>query len=497
MQSKQWWVLLVFILRVLHVRTQNGEEEKDKDDVLKRCYEKYGCFSIGEPFLSVYRPINMFPYPPDALNVHFLLTSRENPNHFQIINTDDTSKSDLDPDKPIKVLVHDYLEDVNHPWLSQMIQELLTHDDYNIISVDWSRGSTSSYTQTVANARMVGAIIAEFLKNLEVAPTNIHIIGHGVGAHIAGYTGERVPGLGRITGLDPAGPYFQKTDPKVHLDPSDAEFVDVIHTKDKKFFVNGREIDQVEPSGHLDFYPNGGKKPSGCSNTIGHLGNCETVPSWKLFTESINTDCPFYGYVCDSFTNFTSAKCTDGCGDRSLCASLGFRANDWQQYKKAEPVKMYLSTDKSTPACRYHYHVKAKIAEHKTDDKEDKAGPFRGLMTLRITGSKKQTQPFQTTSVPVLFSPEKEVEFLLSSTDLGSINRIDAEWKPVNTPFGNFHHNRQGSFAPFNVKLSALPVERFEVNNLESGIRTKFCSPGEPDLYPNEVKPFFKSEECV
>ncbi len=31
-------------------------------------------------------------------------------------------------------------------------------------------------------------------------------------------------------GLDPAGPYFENTDPKVRLDPTDALFVDVIHT---------------------------------------------------------------------------------------------------------------------------------------------------------------------------------------------------------------------------------------------------------------------------
>ncbi|XP_076307607.1 pancreatic triacylglycerol lipase-like [Tachypleus tridentatus] len=511
MLFKTFHVSLVFILlTLLQVEAQDGEkQEENEDDVLKRCYGKIGCFSIGEPFLSLYRPINLFPYPPDYLKVNFLLTTRKNPNYFQKLTTDEISKSDFDPTKPVKILVHDYLEDVNHEWMLQMIRELLTNDDYNIISVDWSRGATSPYTQAVANARMVGSIIAEFLTFLQekqsVSPSNMHIIGLGVGAHIAGYTGEKVPGLGRITGLDPTGPYFQKTDPKVHLDPSDAEFVDVIHTNDERIVVNGRVIDKLEPIGHVDFYPNGGRKPHGCSNTIGeshssgHYGDCDVIPSWQLFTESINTDCPFYGYVCDSYHNFTAAKCTEGCGDGSLCASLGFRADSWQQYKKAEPVKMYLSVGKSVPACRYHYHVKAEIAEKKTDKDDDsnKLGPLRGLIFVLLTGSKKQTQPLQATRKPVDFTPEKPVEFLLSSKDLGDIIRMDVEWRPLQVSsydytFDNF--NKQDGYGG---KPPALPVERFEVTNLEKGIREIFCPVGEPVIHPNEVKPLFKGGKCA
>ncbi len=36
--------------------------------------------------------------------------------------------------------------------------------------------------------------------------------------------------LGRITGLDPAEPHFEKTHPMVRLDETDAFYVDVIHT---------------------------------------------------------------------------------------------------------------------------------------------------------------------------------------------------------------------------------------------------------------------------
>lgn len=31
-------------------------------------------------------------------------------------------------------------------------------------------------------------------------PENVHIIGHSLGAHIAGYAGKRLKNLGRITG---------------------------------------------------------------------------------------------------------------------------------------------------------------------------------------------------------------------------------------------------------------------------------------------------------
>jgi hypothetical protein len=65
------------------------------------------------------------------------------------------------------------------------------------------------------------------------------MIGHSLGAHTAGYAGERIAGLGRITGLDPAEPYFQGMPSFVRLDPTDAKLVDVIHTDGKSIFLLG------------------------------------------------------------------------------------------------------------------------------------------------------------------------------------------------------------------------------------------------------------------
>ena len=67
------------------------------------------------------------------------------------------------------------------------------------------------------------------------------------------------------TGLDPAGPLFSATDPAVRLDPTDAQFVDVIHTDANRWGT-------FQALGHIDFYPNGGLDQLGCpSVTDGKL----------------------------------------------------------------------------------------------------------------------------------------------------------------------------------------------------------------------------------
>ncbi|NXR05764.1 LIPR1 protein, partial [Semnornis frantzii] len=107
-------------------------------------------------------------------------------------------------------------------------------EDVNCFCVDWSKGSRCQYTQASNNIRVVGAEIAYFvdvlMEKYGYSPANVHIIGHSLGAHAAGEAGKRRPGIGRITGLDPAQPYFQGTPVEVRLDKSDADFVDVIHT---------------------------------------------------------------------------------------------------------------------------------------------------------------------------------------------------------------------------------------------------------------------------
>lgn len=145
-----------------------------------------------------------------------------------------------------------------------------------MIFVDWSKTNHFPYTQATANTQMVGAevslLINELIVNHGGDPQLIHLIGHSLGAHAAGYAGSRItPRVSRITGLDPAGPYFEWTDPRVRLDPTDAQFVDIIHTDGQAHVQLGLGL--LQPLGHVDFYPNGGLEQPQCPKMPGKIWN--------------------------------------------------------------------------------------------------------------------------------------------------------------------------------------------------------------------------------
>jgi len=56
----------------------------------------------------------------------------------------------------------------------------------------------------VANTRVVGAILANLVTTLmdkfDMRLDDLHVVGHSLGAHVAGYVGRRVQGIARITG---------------------------------------------------------------------------------------------------------------------------------------------------------------------------------------------------------------------------------------------------------------------------------------------------------
>ncbi len=106
------------------------------------------------------------------------------------------------------------------------------------------------------------------------------------------------------------------------LDEGDAYFVDIIHTDSNPILSFG--LGMLQPCGHLDFYPNGGKVMAGCDGTfVGSLAQengslpfafrrligCNHYRSYEYFTESINSDCPFIAVRCPSWSAFVTGQC--------------------------------------------------------------------------------------------------------------------------------------------------------------------------------------------
>ncbi|XP_040293757.1 pancreatic lipase-related protein 2-like [Bufo bufo] len=320
------------------------------------CYGLLGCFSDAFPWSGTpQRPYSLLPWAPEKINTRFFLFTRENPNSYQTISADNITSitaSKFQKTRKTCLIVHGMADKAVNNWVSDMCQAILAAEDVNCIGVDWRRGSGSIklYVQAANNARVVGAEIANLMRSwqeeLEYPPSNIHIIGHSLGAHAAGEAGRRHPRVRRITGLDPARPWFENTPEDVRLDASDADFVDVIHTDTNK--ITGVGI--IKPIGHYDFYPNGGNHMTGCPSKLAFLINssaaleilaCNHFRSFHYFTYSVSHPDGFIAFPCESYEAFTAGSCFP-C-PLGGCPSMGYYA-DSSHYDVTTNQSFYLNT---------------------------------------------------------------------------------------------------------------------------------------------------------
>jgi len=71
----------------------------------------------------------------------------------------------------------------------------------------------------------------------------------------------------RITGLDPAGPLFEKVHQDKRLQKEDTRMVDVIHTdgySKQRVYIGVNHYGTLIPLGTVDFYPNLWISPAWC-----------------------------------------------------------------------------------------------------------------------------------------------------------------------------------------------------------------------------------------
>lgn len=228
------------------------------------CDATLGCLYLTDEWYSeapykgsfkvAFRALNFMPESRAKINSRFYLHTRDTEldKEIQLYNSVSMMYSNFKCTRPTKFIIHGHFDHARKQWVEKMAKSLLDYGDYNVFRVDWGGGSQTVYSQALANTRVVGLEIARlvnwFADKFQVNTRDVHIIGHSLGAHIAGYAGEKIHDLGRITGLDPAGTGFNSMPNPVHLDPSDALFVDVIHSNAGYF-----SLGTSEPMGHLDF----------------------------------------------------------------------------------------------------------------------------------------------------------------------------------------------------------------------------------------------------
>ncbi|PAA54812.1 hypothetical protein BOX15_Mlig016265g1, partial [Macrostomum lignano] len=337
------------------------------------CYDGLGCFSTrGNFYDSVNRPIQVLPQDPDRIRPTFALYTRRNVNTAQNLvynNRDSVRKSNFRSSVPTKIIIHGFTDNGNSDWNKAMKVALLNAGDYNVIQLDWSQGNGYPYTLATANTRVIGALVAQFIvwleSNFGANRENFHLIGHSLGAHVSGYAGERLSTgskkLGRITGMDPAGPYFEYTHPEVRLDPTDARFVDAIHTDGDSTLsiikLSGG-FGLMQPVGHVDFYPNGGKSQPNCNEppsdsvsgiiggTVWRMTCSHNRVRAMMISTIANPRRNYVAYPCASYEDFKAGRCRT-CGTTG-CASMGMRAAEWRPNGRVN-VKMFLDTAGTEP----------------------------------------------------------------------------------------------------------------------------------------------------
>lgn len=178
----------------------------------------------------------------------------------------------------------------------------------NYIAVNWEAGSnTINYISARRRVNVVGPQVSRFIEFLQkFAHLNLEdviVIGHSLGAHIAGLSGKHL-GTGqlpKIIGLDPANPLFSMGSPNERIAVGDARSVETIVT-------NGGGLGFSAPLGDGNFYPNGGRSQPGCGWDL--AGTCAHSRAHEFYLESLNSIYHFYSDNCLSYDEIRSGRCT-------------------------------------------------------------------------------------------------------------------------------------------------------------------------------------------
>jgi pimeloyl-ACP methyl ester carboxylesterase len=174
------------------------------------------------------------------------------------------------------IVIHGFLNTFEESWIKDMQAALVKSEPTaNVVAFGWPSNLDPQFYEVAAyRTEFAGKKLAEFILKEGIDPANVVLIGHSLGAHVAGYAGEAINKdkkangklISQIVGLDPAGPLFRD---KGGLSASAAKEVIAFHTNTTNTIPLIGTLGLERAVGHYDFYINPGQSQPGSSDAGG------------------------------------------------------------------------------------------------------------------------------------------------------------------------------------------------------------------------------------
>lgn len=227
----------------------------------------------------------------------------------------------------------------------------LTRGKFNVIILDWSHQALDiAYYRVSKQLKSIARSLTKFLRFLHdqtgMSYEQVYLVGHSAGSHISGLTGKLLwpDRLGAIIALDPAGLTQLELGPEERLAPTDANYVESIHT-DLRLLGNPK-ADQLSQAA---FFVNWGRGQPHCPNATATEFDfaCDHFSAIFYFAESVRRPQNFAALRCDTLKSALTATC--GC--RNNRGGITCPADAFMGGEPAIPKRgiYYLSTRQVPP----------------------------------------------------------------------------------------------------------------------------------------------------